>query len=105
MTSKKPFNPFYFLLLIVGTVFAITAFAYGVMTLRLSQDTAAPVTTSGATLMDFLAQHGTVLLLIELGILAVLTVGAIGTDEFWSRRAESETRKKKEEVGSDTQPT
>jgi len=102
MTSKKPFNPFYFLLLVAGTIFAITAFAYGVMTLRLSQDTASPTTASGASLMNFLAHHGTVLLLIELGVLAVLTVGAITTDEFWSRRAESEARKKKEEVGSET---
>jgi hypothetical protein len=38
--------------------------------------------------MDFLAQHGTVLLVIELAVLAILTAGAIGTDEFWSRRAD-----------------
>src|SRR5262245_25211669 len=86
MKTKKPFNPFYFLLLIVGTLFAITAFAYVMMTVRLGRGETA--VASGTTLIDFLAKHGTMLFVCELSLLAVLTVGAIATDEFWSRRAQ-----------------
>ena len=34
MARKKPINPFYVVLVIVGTAFAITASAYGVTAMR-----------------------------------------------------------------------
>ena len=97
--GKKPFNPFYVMLLIVGTVFAITACAYGVMTVQLMQlgqmpptgfgELGAPMAfpTSGNSLIEFLDAHGFQLMMWELGLLAVATVAAIGTDEFWTYRA------------------
>ncbi len=85
---KKPFNPFYLLLLLAGTAFALSACAYVVMmVLLMSAGRTGESPTSSTGLIDFLAAHGEVLLLVELGVLAVTTFAAIGTDEFWARRA------------------
>jgi hypothetical protein len=87
--KKKPFNPFYPLLVIVGVAFSITACAYGVMTVKMLQPAGAEEVRQADTgLLPFLDRHGMTLLLSELGALAVLTFAAIGTDDFWTRRAE-----------------
>jgi hypothetical protein len=89
MPAQKAFNPFYPLLVIAGVGFAITACAYGVMTVKMLQPAgAAEVRQAGGGLLFFMDQHGLTLLLSELGALAVLTVAAIGTDDFWTRRAQ-----------------
>jgi len=89
MSAKKAFNPFYPLLVIAGVAFATTACAYGVMTVKMLQPAgAAEVRQAGGGLLFFMDQHGLTLLLSELGALAVLTVAAIGTDDFWTRRAQ-----------------
>ena len=106
--SGKPFNPFYVLLLIIGTTFAVTACAYGVMTvqmLRIGQTSLTATETppaddaletspgmAGTALLEFLDTHGFQLMMWQLGILAVATVAAIGTDEFWSYRAAAAAR-------------
>jgi len=79
-------NPFYVLLVIVGTAFAITACAYGVMTFTEMRG-AAPAAGRGA-LLAFMKRHGNSLLAGELLVLAVATTGAIATDRFWQRRGE-----------------
>jgi hypothetical protein len=85
--AKKPFNPFYFLLLVFGTLFALTACAYGVMAVKLQRpDEARLGSTSGAAFLGLLDQYGTVVFIVELAALALVTVGAIATDEYWSRR-------------------
>ncbi len=81
-------NPFYALLLIAGIAFALTATAYGVMAFR---DRDARSAISGASisehpLMTWMSQHGETALILELAALAVCTVGAIGTDDYWQRR-------------------
>lgn len=85
--ATKNTNPFYSILLVVGVIFAITACAYGVMTVQLI--TPAQVSGGGASggLVAFLDEHGMILMMAELAILAVITFAAIGTDDFWSRRA------------------
>jgi len=40
-------------------------------------------------LMVWMSQHGSTALLGELGILAACTFGAIGTDDYWQRRADN----------------
>jgi len=81
-------NPFYFLLVVVGVMFAVTAFAYGVMTLhaiRISGEP--PVATAGShPLLVWLGSHGDYLLLGEIAALGLLTFAAIGTDDFWERK-------------------
>ncbi len=84
--SKKLANPFYVLLVIAGTLFCLTAFAYGVMTVRALHPDAQDASASGAALMDWLDEKGFRLMIIELGILAVATVAAIATDSFWQQQ-------------------
>jgi hypothetical protein len=86
--SEKFANPFYGLLLVAGIAFAMTALVYGVMAYR-DRDTAVNVTSTTSEehpLMLWISEHGEAALLTELGFLAVFTVGAIGTDDYWQRR-------------------
>ena len=77
-------------LALVGFVFVVTTCAFGLMT---SQSVfpagAAGAEHEGHPLWTFLDDHGTTLLWWELGALGVLTVAAIGTDEFFQRRDSS----------------
>lgn len=85
MPIPKPANPFYAALLVVGVVFALTACLYCVMCYR-QLDPRAPVDQG---VIQFLAKHGMAVMLAELALLAILTFSAIGTDDFWIRRAAS----------------
>lgn len=85
MPQKKPFNPFYFLLAIVGVAFCVTASAFGLMTLRQSRSPQEVLLEEAQNqvhpLMKLMDEHGMKLLAGELGLLAVFTFGAIGTDQ------------------------
>ncbi len=79
--ARRPLpNPFYALLIVSGTVFTITACAYGVMAFSAVQGTALDPEGNGTGLLAFLDRHGLTLLGAELALLAVATVGAIATD-------------------------
>ena len=80
----KIVNPFYAALVVVGIAFAMTACAYTVMSFQ-HLDPHALDQPGMSTLMK---QHGLTILVVELGLLAVLTVAAISTDDFWAKRAE-----------------
>ena len=82
MAKSKPKNPFYILLMIVGTAFALTASAYGVMTVRMTR---AAVATPGD---EFFDTYGLWLMGGELPLLTVLTFAAISTDDYWTRGAD-----------------
>jgi hypothetical protein len=87
MARKRPFaNPFYFLLLVVGVAFLLTASSYGVMAFREVQGHSAAASRSG--LMTFLDRHGALLMIVELAVLAVASVAAMATDNYWTGRAE-----------------
>lgn len=75
-------NPFYVLLMVVGVVFTITMCAYCVMTLSLARPSDAEAPPS--PMIDFLARHGLTLVVGELIVLALLTVLAIATDEYFT---------------------
>lgn len=84
-------NPFYVLLVIVGIAFTLTACAYGVMAIRAIHPSAAGKYSrddnpAGKALLVFLDRHGASTLAAELGLLAVCTFGAIGTDQYWTRK-------------------
>ena len=87
--NKPGANPFYVLLVVVGTLFALTACAYAVM-IYLSWNAFGESQFEGG-LMDFMSDHGMTILFIELAILAVFTFAAIGTDEYWRKRKSSDT--------------
>lgn len=93
---RKSANPFYGLLVITGIVFVITATAYGVMALT---EVHAAQQAQGNNpprhpLIAWMSRHGDTALLAELGFLAAFTFGAIGTDEFWQRRAAAARRQR-----------
>ncbi len=89
--KKEPFNPFYVLLVLLGIAFSITACAYGVMAWRDLRG-AVGAEAEDSALLGFLRDHGTMLLGVELVLLAVATFGAMGTDRFWQRRAEAQSK-------------
>ena len=90
--SLKSANPFYVLLIVAGLSFAMTATVYVVMAFRdahAREEAGAGAPQDEHPLMVWMRHHGDATLLTELGILAVGTFAAIGTDSYWQRRAES----------------
>ncbi|MCC6492384.1 MAG: hypothetical protein IT424_05125 [Pirellulales bacterium] len=86
MSAKKRRNPFYILLIPVGIVFVVTAFAYGFMAFQAVNAVRAEAGRhAGHPLFQWLRLHGDLALLVELAALAALTVGAIGTDRWWDQ--------------------
>jgi hypothetical protein len=85
MPPTKPTNPFYVATLPAGAIFAITACSYMVMAYR-GLDPHHPDEGGLVGLMD---KHGLAILMTELAVLAVLTVAAIASDGFWTRRFET----------------
>lgn len=85
--KHEAFNPFYALLVVVGTLFVLTACAYCVMAVRAIHDDAGPVATAEtAGLLDWLDRHGIALMSGELAVLGLATVGAMTTDPYWQSR-------------------
>jgi len=85
MPQSKPINPFYVASLPAGLVFAITACAYVVMTVRGADARQAEATG----LIAIMEQHGLVILIGEIAVLGMLTFAAIVSDDFWTRWFES----------------
>jgi hypothetical protein len=100
--ADKFANPFYGLLLIAGLSFAMTATVYGVMLVRenASVQGGSDVSTAGAEhpLIAWMSSHGDTALAIELAVLAIGTVGAIATDDYWQRKASAARRSGRIEV-------
>jgi hypothetical protein len=93
--NQKFANPFYALLLMAGIAFVLTATTYGVMAFREARPAVAGEANAAAAehpLMKWMSRHGEAALMAELAFLAVCTVGAIGTDDYWQRRAASQHR-------------
>jgi hypothetical protein len=78
---KAPLNPFYPLLVVVGAIFTVTAFAYGLMTVRYS---GAAFVVEEHPLMQLMRERGTEFLLWEVGALGGLSIAAMATDRFWA---------------------
>jgi hypothetical protein len=83
--ARRPFNPFYPLLGLAGFAFTITAASSCVAVLRSVRPESARA-PQGAfdRLLD---RHGTAILVGELVVLAIATVGAVATDHAAGRRA------------------
>ncbi|NOY29658.1 MAG: hypothetical protein GXP28_05635 [Planctomycetes bacterium] len=83
--NKKWKNPFYALLIPVGAAFCVTAFAYGFMAFQqVNAGRSTAMQNVDHPLHSWLNEYGTTAILMELAILAVLTVGAIATDSWWA---------------------
>jgi len=85
VSAQKWKNPFYALLIPAGLAFVMTVTAYVYMAF-LDVNAARNVVAeqAGHPLFVWLRENGTTTVLIELGVLAVLTVGAISTDGWWT---------------------
>jgi hypothetical protein len=96
--SRKFANPFYVLLVLAGLSFAMTAMVYVVMAVRearpRAEATGAAASAASAAasdehpLMLWMRHHGNTALLTELGLLAICTFAAIGTDSYWQSKAD-----------------
>ena len=82
MRQKKGINPFYMLLLLAGCAFAITACAYGVMTVRQLHRSRAAELPTVDPFSETLDQLGPTVMVVELLLLAVGTIGAIALDQY-----------------------
>ena len=91
-SKKKVKNPFYTLLVIAGSAFGLTAFAYFIMAAMATYDPARSMRSMEAEhgLFPFMDRHGKTLMIVELTVLGVATFLAIVTDGFWIRRANPE---------------
>jgi len=86
---KSPFNPFYALLVLLGIAFTITACAYTVMSFRANKlDLNPQENADDEGLMNLLRQRGGTIMAIEVALLGVTTVAAIGLDQFRQNRDE-----------------
>ncbi len=98
MKSNEPKNPFYVLLLLAGSAFAITAFAFGLVAASevgpVSPDaySQSPEVQQRQGFKQLLNRYGMTAIGIELGVLAVGTVGAIWLDSRRQRMADAEKR-------------
>lgn len=87
---KQIANPFYRVLLVIGVTFALTACAYGVMTVhKMEPGRTAGGSTLDAWVIEFMDNHGATTMIAELVALAIVTGAAIGTDRMRTRRAKS----------------
>jgi hypothetical protein len=84
VNRMKIINPFYTVLVVVGVAFAITACAYTVMSFQHLD----PHAIDSPGVGQLMKQNGLRILVVELGLLALSTVAAISTDDFWAKRAE-----------------
>ncbi|NIP70185.1 MAG: hypothetical protein GTO04_13695 [Planctomycetales bacterium] len=73
------------MLVAVGIAFLLTASAYGVMAYRDVAFSANGQRLEASGLVGWIDRHGLTALAIEVGLLGLLTVGAIGTDSYWQR--------------------
>jgi hypothetical protein len=92
MSNKKPFNPFYVVLVAAGITFCLTAACYLVLLLRGNQIAPRELSPSAGEhgLLAFIDRYGNQLFIGEVLIIAVATIGAITTDQYWMRRAIAE---------------
>lgn len=86
MSLKKWKNPFYTLLIPVGMAFVVTVFAYGFMGfMEVNATNPEARAQNRHPLFQWLNENGTKAVMWELVVLGVLTVGAIGTDHWWTK--------------------
>ena len=82
---RQPTNPFYIVLGVVGFLFTITAASYCLSVLRsVRPETAAAQQVH--PLEELMDRHGTSLLIGQLVVLAIATVGAVAVDHIVGER-------------------
>jgi hypothetical protein len=82
MSSPEPRNPFYFLLLLAGLLFVITALAYAVIPVLEQKATDAGEPPPPSAFRDALRAEGGRWLLAELGVLLVFGIASMALDRL-----------------------
>lgn len=84
-------NLFYVLVVLSGVAFSITACGYIVATYMAlrgpaphDRDDRSEDGPLSQGLLKILDEHGVELMVVELAVLAIATIGAIGTDRWWN---------------------
>jgi hypothetical protein len=85
MPQPKPTNPFYLALIGVGVIFALTACSYT----RMAYGGLDPHSASEAGLLGLMNHWGLTIMGVELAVLGLLTVAAISSDAYWTKRFEA----------------
>ena len=93
MPEKEPRNPLYFLLLLLGLVFILTALAYAVVPVLEEKARDQGVIPPPSPWRDTLRLHGWKWLLVEVAALVVVGIGCMGLDRWrrWKREATDAT--------------
>lgn len=90
MPKKNHRNPFYILLIPAGLAFVVTAFAYGLMSFQAANGVGLDAQQYAThPLYQWLRGHGDAAIVIELVVLAILTVGAMAFDSWSTAEASS----------------
>lgn len=84
--ARKRTNPFNVVLGLVGVLFTITAMSYCVFVLRGVQSAASNAEAPPAAFEQLMDRYGTAILVGQLAVLAVATVGAVAFDNAEGRR-------------------
>jgi uncharacterized membrane protein len=85
-------NPFYILLIIVGFAFVITALAYAVVPVLEEKARSAGSAPPPSPLRDSLRQDGWIWLLVEAGLIAILSIASMGFDRLQRSLKERRSR-------------
>lgn len=86
-SSSSKSNPFHILIVVVGVVFTLSACVYGVMAVRsMAVGRQTHNSERSQLLIEVFDRHGTIILLIELAVLAVVVAAAMASDAFRKRR-------------------
>jgi uncharacterized membrane protein len=80
--DREPRNPFYILLIAVGFAFVITALAYAVVPVLEQKAREAGSPPPPSPLRDSLRSDGWIWLLVEAGLVAVLSLASMGYDRW-----------------------
>src|SRR4051794_18614255 len=88
MAGSEPRNPLYFLLLLVGVVFVITALAYAVIPVLEEKAIEAGQPPPPSAWRDTLRRDGWRWLLYEVGVLIVVGIASMMLDRYRSLRSQ-----------------
>lgn len=86
MVRRQVINPFYPIVVVAGVLFCITAFAYGVMTVRRLQEAGLHTAGTAGGFTEWIDRHGVPLMIGELIVLGLCTVAAMTTDHLCRRK-------------------
>lgn len=87
--ARKRTNPFNVVLGIVGILFTITAMSYCVFVLRGVQAAGGNAAAPPAAFERLMDDYGTSILVVQLAVLAIATVGAVAFDDAEGRREQA----------------